>query len=71
MFYKQRFLGLVKFLNKSSNRTIVFFEILSNIKKNTKQQKLGNLTTNLSNNRNLVTNNYVTHLKFGHKLVRK
>ena len=36
--------------------TLVFVEILSNVKKITKQQNLGNLTTNLSNNRGLVIN---------------
>ena len=36
--------------------TLVFVEILSNVKKITKHQNLGNLTTNLSNNRNLATN---------------
>jgi hypothetical protein len=47
MFYKQR---------RNEATGLVFFEILSNIKKITKQQKLGNSTTNLSSNRNLATN---------------
>ena len=48
---------------------VVFFEILSNTKKNTKQQKLVNFTPNISNKWNLVRN--ICNMLWNNKILFK